>query len=348
MSGSPLNSGNTKLNQVLQNYRLFAMNDLRGPASALLLNAEMAKFAAQLNENYVYKSVMETFQANKEPKLNFKHPAQLSGQPETKPFLMKADSTCVQAEAILEGELIACFEIGGEKRLCLPQIFNTVLSGFSLDHVNQACDKLFIYCSRCNAEQLELFRKTQNLPPTATTCGLITMTDAERLCTDLLHGSNDSQNNYLPSSEVGKDLNPSENCIPVYHECFGEGTGFFKPELYCSPDAKCIQCTDCGRLFSTKRFVGHSHKNQETRVCHWGFDRNNWRSYLLLADDLITDEKELVQLEQLFNGLLSRFAVAEQSKEASSLKRKVGKLFSNWELYKQTIQYPLSATIIVK
>ena len=40
-------------------------------------------------------------------------------------------SASVKSETILEGDTIACFVVGGEKRLCLPQIFNTVLRDFT-------------------------------------------------------------------------------------------------------------------------------------------------------------------------------------------------------------------------
>lgn len=40
-------------------------------------------------------------------------------------------------ETILEGEFIACFSVGGEKRLCFPQILNLVLHGFRLPQINQ-------------------------------------------------------------------------------------------------------------------------------------------------------------------------------------------------------------------
>ena len=40
-------------------------------------------------------------------------------------------------ETLLEGERISCFVVGGEKRLCFPQILTSVLRGFQLHQINQ-------------------------------------------------------------------------------------------------------------------------------------------------------------------------------------------------------------------
>uniref|UniRef100_A0A3B3BWN0 SKI proto-oncogene n=1 Tax=Oryzias melastigma TaxID=30732 RepID=A0A3B3BWN0_ORYME len=173
-----------------------------------------------------------------------------------------------QRTTVLEGETISCFVVGGEKRLCLPQILNTVLRDFSLQQINSVCDELHIYCSRCTAEQLEILKVMGILPFSAPSCGLITKTDAERLCNALIYGGA-----FPPRSK--KDFK-------VYHECFGKCKGLFVPELYASPSAACIQCMDCRLMYPTHKFVVHSHKAQENRTCHWGFDSANWRAYILL------------------------------------------------------------------
>ncbi|GIX88504.1 transforming protein Ski [Caerostris extrusa] len=103
------------------------------------------------------------------------------------PIFISADQTrCEKSETILEGETIACFNVGGEERLCLPQILNTVLRDFSLQQINCVCDNLHIYCSRCNQDQLEVLKATGILPCNAPSCGLITKTDAQRLCAALI------------------------------------------------------------------------------------------------------------------------------------------------------------------
>lgn len=321
MNVPPKHSSEEKLKQIIQNYQLFAMNTLGGPA---LLNAELAKLAAvaRFNENFVYNAALESLRPTSDVPFEFKRPTQLPVHPN--PILMRPDSKCQPGKTVFEGEMIPYFEIGGEKRLCLPEIFKTVLSRFSLDRINQACDTLCIYISRCNSEQLELLKRSGILPETASTCGLITRTDAERLCADLLHSPNDSEDDYV--FEKRKDVPISESRIPVYHECFGEGAGFLNPYLYYSPDAKCIECADCGRFFSTKRFVGHSHRNAENRVCHWGFNRNKWRCYLLLDEQSITSEAQCAQLEEVFHKTLNRFDAETRSVD-SPRKRKVSYVF---------------------
>ena len=48
---------------------------------------------------------------------------------------------------------------------------------------------------------------------------------------------------------------------------------------------------ECEGLFCPQKFVCHSH-NPKNRTCHWGFDSDNWRAYLHLADDYTDSERE--------------------------------------------------------
>ncbi|KAK3102445.1 hypothetical protein FSP39_011417 [Pinctada imbricata] len=196
-------------------------------------------------------------------------------------------------DTTLEDEKIACFVVGGEKRLCLPQILNTVLRDFSLDEINAVCDELHIFCSRCNHEQLNTLKITGILPLSAPSCGLITKTDAERLCNALLHRT---------SAQSSRDVfyeHRFRDSFKVYHECFGKCKGIFSPENYSNPNSKCIQCCDCMGLFCPQKFVCHSHRAQENQTCHWGFDSANWRSYLLLAKDQESHDRLQGQLEKM-------------------------------------------------
>ncbi|XP_041378123.1 ski oncogene-like isoform X2 [Gigantopelta aegis] len=179
-----------------------------------------------------------------------------------------------RSDTVLEGETISCFLVGGERRLCLPQILNTVLRDFTLQQINAVCDELHIFCSRCSPGQLDTLKITGILPLIAPSCGLVTKTDAERLCNALLHSNEDP---YMDP--------PTPDSFKVYHECFGKCKGIFNPGLYRTPDSRCIQCVHCHRLFSPPKFVRHSHRALENRTCHWGFDSANWRSYLLLTKD---------------------------------------------------------------
>lgn len=197
---------------------------------------------------------------------------------------------------ILENEDIACFTVGGEKRLCLPQILNSVLREFSLQQINSVCDELHIYCSRCSPEQLEILKVTGILPFSAPSCGLITKTDAERLCNALLHGIIDSGS---PKSQDEKPKHPTENSMKVYHECFGKCKGLLTPELYEQDSSSCIECLECGIMLTPQKFIVHGHRRRETRTCHWGFDSDNWRNYLLLARDQNPEEKYTEALDNV-------------------------------------------------
>nr|SVE73860.1 EOG090X0EYT [Daphnia atkinsoni] len=242
------------------------------------------------------------------------------------PILSAADrgwSHAERNETQLEGQPIACFNVGGEPRLCLPQIFNSVLQQFYVMQIHAACDELQINCSPCTAEQLDSLKASPAiLPRSAASCGLITKTDAQRLCSALLRrGVNESapepqrQHPLRPSDVSAKDTivktepethaeedgqslcsssssssnNNKRHCnggggwFRVYHQCFGKCEGLCKPELYTSPDAVCIDCADCSLTLSPADFISHAHRSVENRTCHWGFDSTNWRAYLLLA-----------------------------------------------------------------
>lgn len=92
-----------------------------------------------------------------------------------------------RSETRLEGHRIACFTVGGEPRLCMPQILNSVLRQFYIVQIHAVCDELQINCAPCTAEQLDSLKASPAiLPRTAASCGLVTKTDAQRLCSTLL------------------------------------------------------------------------------------------------------------------------------------------------------------------
>lgn len=213
------------------------------------------------------------------------------------------------SETTLEGEAISCFSVGGEKRLCLPQVLNSVLRGISISQIHGVCDELHIFCSTCSKEQLDVLKKSGILPPSASQCGLITKTDAERLCSELLNSSapqllkTDFENSHLKQR------------MEVHHKCFGKCRGTLRPELYNTRPARCIECHECHGLFAPIKFVSHSHENRETRTVHWGFDSSMWRSYLLLCPG----QPDLDHKETLFKDFKNKFD--------SSLKRKQVRFF---------------------
>ncbi|XP_043918941.1 ski oncogene isoform X2 [Protopterus annectens] len=288
------------LQQTLKQFHLSSMNSLGGPArwaQGMLYKKE----AAGGKELTVDPPVLPAVPLQPPP------PPVLPGGP----LFIPSDRSTERCETVLEGETISCFAVGGEKRLCLPQILNSVLRDFSLQQINGVCDELHVYCSRCTAEQLEILKVMGILPFSAPSCGLITRTDAERLCNALLGGGS-----YPPrckkelllaaSSGIGAappplELEVTELSFRVYHECFGRGRGLFIPELYTSPAAACIQCLDCRLLYPPHKFVSHLHRSPENRTCHWGFDSANWRCYVLLNPDYDGEEKATleVRLEEM-------------------------------------------------
>ncbi|KAM7139230.1 ski oncogene isoform 1-T1 [Macrochelys suwanniensis] len=285
------------LQKTLEQFHLSSMSSLGGPA------AFSARWAQEM-----YKK-----DHGKDPAEPVLHLPPIQPPPVMPgPFFMPSDRSTERCETILEGETISCFVVGGEKRLCLPQILNSVLRDFSLQQINSVCDELHIYCSRCTADQLEILKVMGILPFSAPSCGLITRTDAERLCNALLYGGT-----YPPhckkefSSTIELEL--TEKSFKVYHECFGKCKGLLVPELYANPSAACIQCLDCRLMYPPHKFVVHSHKSLENRTCHWGFDSANWRAYILLSQDY-TGKEEKARLGQCLDDMKEKFDYSNKYK----------------------------------
>ncbi|KAL1020786.1 hypothetical protein UPYG_G00004640 [Umbra pygmaea] len=287
------------LQQTLKQFHLSSMSSLGGPAA----------FSARWPHDLLFKK------DGKEPEPLLHLPM----QPQTVmpgPLFIPSDRSTERCETVLETETISCFVVGGEKRLCLPQILNTVLRDFSLQQINSVCDDLHIYCSRCTSDQLEILKVMGILPFSAPSCGLITKTDAERLCNALIYGGT-----YPPHCKKefsgSIELELTEKSFKIYHECFGKCKGLFVPELYTSPNAACIQCMDCRLMYPTHKFVVHSHKSLENRTCHWGFDSANWRAYILLGQDY-TGKEEKARLEQHLDEIKEKFDFANKYKRKAS------------------------------
>ncbi|XP_066126760.1 ski oncogene isoform X2 [Saccopteryx bilineata] len=295
------------LQKTLEQFHLSSMSSLGGPA------AFSARWA---QEAYKKESVKEAgaaavpapVPAATEPPPVLHLPAIQPPPPVLPgPFFMPSDRSTERCETVLEGETISCFVVGGEKRLCLPQILNSVLRDFSLQQINSVCDELHIYCSRCTADQLEILKVMGILPFSAPSCGLITKTDAERLCNALLYGGAyppPCKKELAASLALGLEL--SDRSVRVYHECFGKCKGLLVPELYSSPSAACIQCLDCRLMYPPHKFVVHSHKALENRTCHWGFDSANWRAYILLSQDY-TGKEEQARLGRCLDDVKEKF-----------------------------------------
>ncbi|XP_077059649.1 v-ski avian sarcoma viral oncogene homolog b isoform X2 [Siphateles boraxobius] len=283
------------LQQTLKQFHLSSKISLGGPAA----------FSARWQQDMLFKKDGKSTEVIVNPPAQT--PPVMPG-----PLFIPSDRSTERCETVLDRETISCFVVGGEKRLCLPQILNSVLRDFSLQQINSVCDDLHIYCSRCTADQLEILKVMGILPFSAPSCGLITQTDAERLCNALIFGGT-----FPPHADkelsCSIELERTEKSFKVYHECFGKCKGLFVPELYTSPSAACIQCLDCRLMFPTHKFVVHSHKRQENRTCHWGFDSSNWRAYILLDQDY-SDKEESTTLQQLLDELKGKFDLGNKHK----------------------------------
>jgi len=201
----------------------------------------------------------------------------------------------------LEGQSISCFTVGGEDRLCLTQLLQLVLHSQPLSKIHQACDQLQIFCSTCTPAQLAALKLARVLPISAAQCGLITKSDAERLCSLLLQATHStSPLSSPPPPSTSPAVSPpraDQFTFRVQHKCFGDCVGLLHPQAFTAPGARCIECTECSTMLSPQRFVCHTHQAPETRTCHWGFDSANWAAYIQVAEDYGEEERERLQEE---------------------------------------------------
>uniref|UniRef100_A0A8D0HF09 SKI like proto-onco n=1 Tax=Sphenodon punctatus TaxID=8508 RepID=A0A8D0HF09_SPHPU len=279
----PLNL-NPGLKHTLAQFHLSSQSSLGGPAA----------FSARYSQENMSPPVF----------LPLPSPQILPG-----PLLVPSDSSTELTQTVLEGESISCFKVGGEKRLCLPQVLNSVLRDFSLQQINMVCDELYIYCSRCTSDQLHILKVLGILPFNAPSCGLITLTDAQRLCNALLRPHAFPQNgSLLPAKSTLSQLKETGNAFEVEHECLGTCQGLFAPQFYLRPDAPCIQCAECYGMFSPQTFVMHSHRSPDKRTCHWGFESAKWHCYLHVNHKYLGTPEErklkhlLEEMKEKFNG----------------------------------------------
>ncbi|XP_077204537.1 ski-like protein [Paroedura picta] len=232
------------------------------------------------------------------------------------PLLVPSDSSTELTQTILEGESISCFKVGGEKRLCLPQVLNSVLRDFSLQQINTVCDELYIYCSRCTSDQLHILKVLGILPFNAPSCGLITLTDAQRLCNALLRPHAFPQNGSLVHAKNSlAQLKETGSAFEVEHECLGKCQGLFAPQFYLQPDSPCIQCSECYGMFSPQTFVMHSHRSPDKRTCHWGFESAKWHCYLHVNQKYLGTPEER-DLKHLLEEMKEKFTVRSQKAQA--------------------------------
>ncbi|VDK67283.1 unnamed protein product [Anisakis simplex] len=189
------------------------------------------------------------------------------------PLLVPSDNSSSSLKStVLDGHLISCFVIGGECRLCFPQIISVVLQDVKVDDVNDLFVDLNIHISVASQQQLDTLKLAGVMPMTADSCGLVTKSDAERLVAKLLPRT---------SGPLRKKV-CRDDAVPICHDCFGGCSGLLLGSI---DGDECIECSECKYMFSGEKFVAHTHSLKEIRrVCHWGFDSANWKYYLRIAE----------------------------------------------------------------
>ena len=144
----------------------------------------------------------------------------------------------------------------------------------------------------------QVLKSAKIIPISASQCGLITKSDAERLVSMLL------DRNPPLASLSGFRAKSSPFSFRVEHHCFGYCQGIVLPEAYVKPTSECIECLECGGLFCPQKFVCHTH-SAKNRICHWGFDSANWRHYIQLSEDYTDAEQD--KLEKFIVDFKARF-----------------------------------------
>ncbi|XP_010077171.1 PREDICTED: ski-like protein isoform X2 [Pterocles gutturalis] len=300
----PLNL-NPGLKHTLAQFHLSSQSSLGGPAA----------FSARYSQESMSPTVF----------LPLPSPQILSG-----PLLIPPDSSTELTQTLLEGESISCFKVGGEKRLCLPQVLNSVLRDFSLQQINTVCDELYIYCSRCTSDQLHILKVLGILPFNAPSCGLITLTDAQRLCNALLRPRTFPQDgSFLPGKNTLAQLKETGSAFEVEHECLGKCQGLFAPQFYLAPDDPCIQCLECYGMFSPQTFVMHSHRSPDKRTCHWGFESAKWHCYLHINQKYLGTSEER-ELKHLLEEMKEKFSEKNQKRTQSKADSQQSLELSQW------------------
>lgn len=202
------------------------------------------------------------------------------------------DESVKQVE--LFGVHIVALTINGKDRLCLAQISNTLLRGFSYNEIHNRRVALGITCVQCTPIQLEMLRRAGAMPSSSRRCGMITMREAERLCRSFL------------VEEQPPEL-PDNFYFNVAHRINYGCRGRFVPARYISSRAKCIECFYCGDFFSPNKFIFHSHRQPHATECNPpdSPNINSWRKHIDL--DWTMDHNQETKyawedVKSLFNG----------------------------------------------
>uniref|UniRef100_A0A914GX12 C-SKI SMAD4-binding domain-containing protein n=1 Tax=Globodera rostochiensis TaxID=31243 RepID=A0A914GX12_GLORO len=204
--------------------------------------------------------------------------------PSKLPFAIACDGNYSALKStIVNNKLLGCFVIGGECRLCFPQVRALCLGEISTQQIDEAMQFLAIANALASEEQLIELKRAGLAHPSLSKCELITKTNAERLISVLHSGGtppmDDSQRSQLLS-------------LKVVHDCFGGCSAFLYPDLSPTP---CFECRTCYRMFKPEDFCRHTHQpTSDKNICFWGFDASNWAYYIRVDDSeaMPTEEDE--------------------------------------------------------
>jgi len=176
-------------------------------------------------------------------------------KPQPPPLMVAREAPTAEVVRVsLNGKLIPAFNIGGESRLCLPQILNHNLGPFNWDEICQACEELQIHIAPCTSNQLLALKSRGILPLAANQCGLITKSDSERLISYLgltYNGGDDDNEVTIDNPDVksvDEDEDENRGPLDVSHECFGGARATLFPNEYATPYSRCIKCKECSKL----------------------------------------------------------------------------------------------------
>ncbi|GAB6027791.1 hypothetical protein CHUAL_002025 [Chamberlinius hualienensis] len=192
---------------------------------------------------------------------------------------------------MLTGVPIVALVIEGKDRLCLAQISNTLLKGFSYNEIHNRRVALGITCVQCTPVQLEILRRAGAMPISSRRCGMITKREAERLCRSFL-------------GENAPPKLPDNFSFDVSHECAWGSRGSFLPSRYNSSRAKCIKCYYCNMFFSPNKFIFHSHRLPDSKYIQPdAANFNSWRRHLKLTGSPPMDVRYAWEdVKAMFNG----------------------------------------------
>uniref|UniRef100_A0A915N837 C-SKI SMAD4-binding domain-containing protein n=1 Tax=Meloidogyne javanica TaxID=6303 RepID=A0A915N837_MELJA len=218
-----------------------------------------------------------------------------------------SSNSTILKSTIVAGKLLSCFVIGGECRLCFPQMKALCLGDIPTYKIDEMMKNLAIINPHSSEEQLNVLKRNQIVPSYLPKCELITKTNAERLIAMLkLTGSP------APFDLLNNQLRSLLLPLKVAHDCFGGCKGYLYPTLTPNP---CLECKTCHNMFKPEDFCLHTHSPTNGKnTCFWGFDATNWPYYIRIDDETTEgDELILFNRNQTFEEEENRLAIFIQT-----------------------------------